>query len=81
MAGADQAGAGQPVRQGRPHLPGEGRRRSIVRGVERDKARILIGPDAFAFDPMVRTLGARYQPLVEAFARRQLATVSGLRAR
>lgn len=54
---------------------------TIVAGISKDKARILVGPDAKAFELMTRVLGARYQPLVEAAARRQLGRVSGLTAR
>lgn len=54
---------------------------TILTGIGKNKARILVGPDAKAFDLMVRVLGARYQPLVEAVARRQLAPVSGLHRR
>lgn len=42
----------------------------ILRGVERNKARVLIGADAVALDVMTRVLGAGYQPLVTFFARR-----------
>jgi NAD(P)-dependent dehydrogenase (short-subunit alcohol dehydrogenase family) len=38
--------------------------RTILRGVEKRRARILIGPDAYALDAMTRVLGARYQGLV-----------------
>jgi NAD(P)-dependent dehydrogenase (short-subunit alcohol dehydrogenase family) len=38
--------------------------RTIVRGVERRQARILIGADARVFDAMTRVLGSRYQGLV-----------------
>jgi NAD(P)-dependent dehydrogenase (short-subunit alcohol dehydrogenase family) len=37
--------------------------KTIVRGVEHDKARILIGPDAYVFDAVPRVLGAGYQRL------------------
>jgi NAD(P)-dependent dehydrogenase (short-subunit alcohol dehydrogenase family) len=37
---------------------------TILRGVERRRARILIGPDAEFLDLMVRALGSRYQGLV-----------------
>jgi NAD(P)-dependent dehydrogenase (short-subunit alcohol dehydrogenase family) len=37
--------------------------KTIVRGVERNKPRILIGPDAYVFDAVPRLLGARYQRL------------------
>jgi short-subunit dehydrogenase len=38
--------------------------RTILKGVERERARILIGPDAELLDLMTRTLGSRYQGLV-----------------
>lgn len=44
--------------------------RIILRGMERRKARILIGPDAYAIDAMEHLLGARYQSLVARVARR-----------
>ena len=44
--------------------------RTILRGMERRKARILIGPDAYAIDAMEQLLGARYQGLVARAARR-----------
>ncbi len=44
--------------------------RTIVRGVQRNKARILIGADARGFDALPRVLGARYQGLVASAARR-----------
>jgi NAD(P)-dependent dehydrogenase (short-subunit alcohol dehydrogenase family) len=37
--------------------------RSILRGVQRGQARILVGGDAHALDLIVRLLGARYQEL------------------
>lgn len=42
----------------------------ILRGVEKNKARVLIGADAIALDAMVRVLGSRYQPLVTFFTGR-----------
>lgn len=51
---------------------------TIIKGVQKDKARILIGPDAHVFEGMTRLLGARYQLLVEAYARRELCTAGGL---
>ena len=44
--------------------------RTILRGMERRKARILIGPDAYAIDAMEQLLGARYQGLIARAARR-----------
>ena len=43
---------------------------TILRGVERDQAKILIGPDAHVMDVIVRTLGSRYQALVWRSAKR-----------
>lgn len=43
---------------------------SILRGVEKDKARIFIGPDAFAIDGMQRVLGSGYQAIVRRAASR-----------
>jgi NAD(P)-dependent dehydrogenase (short-subunit alcohol dehydrogenase family) len=44
--------------------------RTILRGVDRGKPRILIGPDAYVFDAVPRLLGARYQRLSAAAIRR-----------
>ena len=44
---------------------------TILRGVERDKARIFIGPDAFALDGMQRLLGSGYQAIVRRAAARR----------
>lgn len=38
--------------------------RTILNGVKRDKARILIGADAYAIDALPRIFGSFYQPLV-----------------
>jgi NAD(P)-dependent dehydrogenase (short-subunit alcohol dehydrogenase family) len=35
----------------------------IIRGIRRNKPRILVGPDAYLFDAVPRLLGARYQRL------------------
>jgi NAD(P)-dependent dehydrogenase (short-subunit alcohol dehydrogenase family) len=43
---------------------------TILRGVERERARILIGPDAFAIDGMQRLLGSGYQAIVRRVASR-----------
>lgn len=43
----------------------------ILRGVERDERRVLIGADAHLLDALVRLLGAAYQRPIEALARRQ----------
>ena len=44
--------------------------RTIVRGLERDRARILVGPDAWVLAALPRLLGARYAALTIAAARR-----------
>jgi NAD(P)-dependent dehydrogenase (short-subunit alcohol dehydrogenase family) len=44
--------------------------RVILRGVRRDRARILVGPDAHALDAIARVLGAGYQGLVARASRR-----------
>jgi short-subunit dehydrogenase len=44
--------------------------RTILRGVDRRKARVLIGPDAYAIDALARVTGAAYQGLVARGARR-----------
>jgi NAD(P)-dependent dehydrogenase (short-subunit alcohol dehydrogenase family) len=43
---------------------------TILRGVDRNAARILVGPDAYAFAGVPRLLGARYQGLVGRLGRR-----------
>ena len=42
----------------------------ILRGVERDRARILVGPDAYLFAGVPRLVGARYQAVVGRLGRR-----------
>lgn len=42
----------------------------ILKGVEKNKAKVLIGADAVVLDSMVRVLGSKYQPLVTWFSRR-----------
>ena len=44
--------------------------RTILRGLERDRARILVGPDAWVLAALPRLLGARYGELTTAVARR-----------
>ena len=44
--------------------------RTILRGMERRRPRILIGLDAYAIEGMERLLGARYQGVVARIARR-----------
>ena len=46
--------------------------RTIVRGIERKSARILIGPDAYVIDAIPRVLGAAYQRPLAILARRGL---------
>lgn len=48
--------------------------RTILRGVERNRPRILVGPDAYLIAALPRVLGARYQGLLVAMARRQMQT-------
>jgi NAD(P)-dependent dehydrogenase (short-subunit alcohol dehydrogenase family) len=45
---------------------------TILRGVERDCRRVLVGPDAHVIDLMVRLLPSAYQKVVVALARRTL---------
>ena len=51
--------------------------RTIVRGLERDRPRILVGPDAWALAALPRLLGARYAGLTVAAARRTAAQAPG----
>lgn len=44
--------------------------RKILRGVERDERRVLIGQDAVAFDLLTRALPSRYQDLILVGVRR-----------
>jgi len=44
--------------------------RQILRAVERNKRRVLVGPDAKFLDLLVRLLGSWYQPLTTLFARK-----------
>jgi NAD(P)-dependent dehydrogenase (short-subunit alcohol dehydrogenase family) len=44
--------------------------RTILRGVDRNSARILVGPDAYLIDAIPRLLGARYEGLAARGARR-----------
>ncbi len=46
------------------------RTRTILEGVRRDRAKILIGGDASVIDVTQRVLGSRYQGLVSRAARR-----------
>lgn len=47
--------------------------RIILRGVERNRPRVLIGPDARGFDLIPRVIGPRYQDIAAPFARIALA--------
>jgi NAD(P)-dependent dehydrogenase (short-subunit alcohol dehydrogenase family) len=51
-------------------LTPESAARIIIRGVERDRARILVGNDARALDLVQRAVGSRYQELVWRAAKR-----------
>jgi short-subunit dehydrogenase len=42
----------------------------ILKGVERNKARVLIGADAWVLDKFVRVSGSGYQRAISAFSRR-----------
>jgi short-subunit dehydrogenase len=42
----------------------------ILKGVDKKKARILVGPDAYMFDAVARGTGSGYQRLVAAAAKR-----------
>jgi NAD(P)-dependent dehydrogenase (short-subunit alcohol dehydrogenase family) len=44
--------------------------KTILRGVDRNSARILIGADAYVFDAIPRVLGARYEGIVARGTRR-----------
>lgn len=44
----------------------------ILNGVRRDRARILIGPDARLLDALPRVLGSRYQAAVKVISKRTL---------
>ena len=44
--------------------------RVIIDGARRDRARILVGPDAYVIDALPRLLGSLYQPLVSRVFRR-----------
>jgi NAD(P)-dependent dehydrogenase (short-subunit alcohol dehydrogenase family) len=44
--------------------------RTILHGIERDRARIFVGPDAFAIDGMQRLLGSAYQSVIRRAATR-----------
>jgi NADP-dependent 3-hydroxy acid dehydrogenase YdfG len=46
---------------------------TILRGVERNRARILVGPDAYVLAAVPRVFGARYQDVVGRLGRRDAA--------
>ena len=46
--------------------------RTILRGVGREQAKILVGPDAYLLDAMPRVLGSAYQRIVSAVAKRSV---------
>lgn len=43
--------------------------KQILRGVERNKRRVLVGPDAWLLDKIIRLLGSSYQPVALRIAR------------
>ncbi|MBN59652.1 MAG: SDR family NAD(P)-dependent oxidoreductase [Thalassolituus sp.] len=45
--------------------------KTILNGVKKNKRRVLIGPDAVAFDLMVRTMGSWYQKVIVAVMKLQ----------
>jgi NAD(P)-dependent dehydrogenase (short-subunit alcohol dehydrogenase family) len=47
--------------------------RTILKGVDRDSARILVGPDAYLIAAVPRVLGARYVDLLGRWGRRAVA--------
>ena len=53
--------------------------RTIVRGLERDRPRILVGPDAWVLAALPRLLGVRYEALVVGGARRMLPPAEAAR--
>jgi NAD(P)-dependent dehydrogenase (short-subunit alcohol dehydrogenase family) len=48
---------------------------TILAGVERNKPRILVGPDAYVFAAVPRLIGARYQNIVGRIGRRRGASI------
>src|ERR1700742_10381 len=49
----------------------------ILEAVRKDRARVLVGPDAKALDLMVRVAGSRYQDIVGLFLRRVMPKPKG----
>lgn len=52
--------------------------RQILRGVQRNQRRVLVGRDAKLMDLLLRLLGSAYQPLVMGMARRRVARLRAL---
>jgi short-subunit dehydrogenase len=46
--------------------------RTILRAIERNQRRVLVGPDAHVYDWMVRLLPSRYQDVSRRFAKRAM---------
>ena len=46
--------------------------KTILRAVEKDKRRVLVGPDAYVYDGLTRALPSGYQRVAIAFAKRAL---------
>ncbi|AHH18463.1 oxidoreductase, SDR family [Nocardia nova SH22a] len=67
MSDDDKAQAHQQFQRIAFTRPG-GAARAIIRGVERNRPRVLIGPDARAFDLVPRILGPRYEDIMARFA-------------
>jgi hypothetical protein len=55
-----------------PSKSPEAAARSIVRGIEKERLRILVGPDAHAIEVMHRVLGPHYTGLVRRAAAKAL---------
>ena len=50
---------------------------TILQAVEKNKRRVLIGPDAHVIDALVRLLPGAYQPLVKWFNAKILGLTAG----
>jgi hypothetical protein len=46
---------------------------AVLRAVERDKRRVLVGPDAYVIDAMARLLPGAYQHIVKRFVLKALS--------
>jgi NAD(P)-dependent dehydrogenase (short-subunit alcohol dehydrogenase family) len=68
-AGRDQASLAEYFNRMLARTSPEAAARTIIRGIERGKSRILVGPDAHAIDLMERVLGSRYQQVIALAAR------------